>query len=670
MLCNKCGKAFDGEKECPFCGTRVIKIGVDNRKKEEAPKSPFVAAKVEEPKDDEAEAKAKASQNAKHKAVAEETKVTAEAEAKVEKVEAKTEAKAKAEAKTKAEAKAETEAKAEAEAKTEAEAKAETKAEIFKTEVRSEESDANAEAAFATYVKNAPEQVNPEKADDIGVVDNTADDPLSDVDDMDEDFTPVYGAFVPRGVTPKPSAPVEIVEAPSDSKVKDPKKSKLITFGIVGAASVAIIIGGVVGTNIVLKNSKYNKAMNSFNNHDYTASYDMFSELGSYKDSDFWAQYSKSEQDIQNIAGLEAEHKFAAIIEIYSNRAGFFGSTEEGIEASKLSIEYDIVRRAFENKAAKKYGMAKAEFDSLTLLREKYKEQVYICEALDCAQDEWWEDVVANLYAIQIGDYELSFLDNPKNEEEEFISAFYNDNYIDYDKIDTIAEILKPASTDQQEVYDLLLVNLKYDKATYLLNGENYESAKAIFDELGDFADSAERSAECDEMLAGMAEQYELAKSFYDNGEYYSAKAAWEACGDYKDSAEMAASCVQEMPESGSMSVSPDGPNPVYISAPSDKSLFFRVYDSDGSVVAQIFVGAGEQETLKLNQGNYIMKAAFGTEWFGEKELFGNDGIYRKILYNGSDSIPIVYPYYLKVNFSDGPSSVSGTSISDGAAGM
>lgn len=631
MLCNKCGKAFDGEKACPFCGTRVIKIGVDNSKKEEAPKSPFVAAKVEEPEDDETEAKAKAdaaaeaeaARNAETEAEAKETKVTSGAEAKVEEAEAKI-----------------------------------------------EEADVNAEAADAEDMKTAPEQVRPETNDNFGAVDNLADDPMSDPDAMEEDFTPVNSAFVPRGITPKPSAPVEIVEAPSDSKVKDPKKSKLITFGIVGAASVAIIIGGVVGTNIVLKNSKYNKAMDSFNSQDYTTSYSMFSELGSYKDSDFWAQYSKSEQDIQNIDSLEAEHKYAAIIEIYSNRAGFFGSTEEGIEASKLSNEYDIVRRAFENKAAKKYGMAKAEFDSLDLLKEKYKEQIYICEALDCAQDEWWEDVVANLYAIQIGDYELSFLDNPENEEEEFISAFYNDNYIDYDKIDTIAEILKPANADQQEVYDLLLVNLKYDKATYLLNEESYESAKAIFDELGDFADSAERSAECDEMLAGKAEQYEIAKSFYDNGEYYSAKAAWEACGDYKDSAEMAASCVQDMPESGSMSVSNGGSNPVYITAPSDRALLFRVYDSDGDLVAQIFVGAGEEETLELAEGNYVMKVAFGSEWYGEKELFGNDGIYRKILYNGSDSIPIVFPYYLKVNFSGGPSSVSGTSISDGAAGM
>ena len=51
-----------------------------------------------------------------------------------------------------------------------------------------------------------------------------------------------------------------------------------------------------------------------------------------------------------------------------------------------------------------------------------------------------------------------------------------------------------------------------------------------------------------------------------------------------------------------------------------------------------MYIKSGSTATVKLPAGTYILKIATGKgEWYGEKEMFGPNGVYQR-LKNGSSS--------------------------------
>lgn len=74
-----------------------------------------------------------------------------------------------------------------------------------------------------------------------------------------------------------------------------------------------------------------------------------------------------------------------------------------------------------------------------------------------------------------------------------------------------------------------------YNQAIALFDSGNYESAKIIFEALGDYENSSEYVKDCD---------YHMAKDEYNNGNYKSAIAIYESLGEYKDSSEQITICT------------------------------------------------------------------------------------------------------------------------------
>ncbi len=66
-----------------------------------------------------------------------------------------------------------------------------------------------------------------------------------------------------------------------------------------------------------------------------------------------------------------------------------------------------------------------------------------------------------------------------------------------------------------------------YDQAVALMQSQDFDTSKMIFEKISDFADSAEMIKECD---------YQLALSFEKNGAFVDAMVAFTILGDYKDS--------------------------------------------------------------------------------------------------------------------------------------
>lgn len=77
-----------------------------------------------------------------------------------------------------------------------------------------------------------------------------------------------------------------------------------------------------------------------------------------------------------------------------------------------------------------------------------------------------------------------------------------------------------------------------YDEAVTLMQNGDYESAMALFEDLGDYQDAPDRVNACEQAIA-----YQDATDLLDAGDYQAARDAFEALGDYNDAQDMVATC-------------------------------------------------------------------------------------------------------------------------------
>ena len=86
---------------------------------------------------------------------------------------------------------------------------------------------------------------------------------------------------------------------------------------------------------------------------------------------------------------------------------------------------------------------------------------------------------------------------------------------------------------------------------------------------------------------------------------------------------------------------------------------YFEVYDKDKKSVVSLFVAGENSVETWLPGGNYYIKEATGTKWYGEKELFGDEGTYETMIFNESEddryvtSLEEGYQWDIKINASE-----------------
>ena len=462
-----------------------------------------------------------------------------------------------------------------------------------------------------------------------------------------------------------PEADSQVRPAPEDIKPKKSKKPLIVVLSVI--AAVIILVGAGIGVFFYLLVQKYNKASEAFENGNYEESLDLFTQLKTFKDSEYWAQCSQVELDYQKVDGLIDAEDFDGAITILTEVEDFYGSDSKGREAKALKTECETVKEAFAQKDQKNYFEAKGKFNSLTKFKEKYAAQVNLCDAHLAETNRAWMIVIANIYGIQTGDLELQFITNPKTDDDKFISGAYNDGTTDYDKINSI---VKPADDEQKALVESAIKGLKYDNAFKLMEEKKYEEALAIFNELGDFLDASTQAGVAKGKIDELNKKYEEAQKYFDNGEFYKAKAAWTEISFWKDSADKASKCAQTMPENGSMKKG-SGSITLTINAPAKINALLRVYNSSNEVVAQVFLAAGSSSSVKLNAGTYTIKVAYGTEWYGETDLFGAKGAYLQLKNGTSDSFTFKKNYKYTLKLQSGTSgNVGSSTVGGGAAGM
>jgi hypothetical protein len=604
MFCSTCGKEVEDSKFCPFCGSPI-----------EAATAP-----AEEP--------------------------AAEAAPEAKEAEAPSE-----------------------EPKAEAEAPAETPAEEPAAEPEAP-AEASAEEPAAEPAPSQPEILEPVEAisSEVTAV-SPIETPAPAPSPIDEAAMAPAPAEAPAAAPAPEAAPeADSQVRPAPEAITPKKKSKkplIIVLSVI--AAVILLVGAGVGVFFYLLVQKYNKASEAFENGNYEESLELYTQLKTFKDSEYWAQCSQVELDYQKVDGLIETEDFDGAITILNEVEEFYEGDSKGREAKALKTECETVKEAFAQKDQKNYFEAKGKFNSLTKFKEKYASQVNLCDAHLAETNRAWMIVIANIYGIQTGDLELQFITSPKTDDDKFISSAYNDGTTDYDKINSI---VKPADDEQKALVESAIKGLKYDNAFKLMEEKKYEEALAIFNELGDFLDASTQAGVAKGKIDELNKKYEEAQKYFDNGEFYKAKAAWTEISFWKDSADKASKCVQTMPENGSMKKG-SGSITMNINAPAKINALLRVYNSSNEVVAQVFIAAGKSSSIKLNADTYTIKVAYGTEWYGETDLFGAKGAYLQLKNGTSDSFTLKKNYKYTLKLQSGTSgNVGSSTVGGGAAGM
>jgi len=187
---------------------------------------------------------------------------------------------------------------------------------------------------------------------------------------------------------------------------------------------------------------------------------------------------------------------------------------------------------------------------------------------------------------------------------------------------------------------------LDYNAAAALLENGEYEKAKQVFDRLDVFLDSMALSVQCQNHI-----DYSAAETALNNGEYYEAYELFSALGGFSGADERVLDCVQPNPKNGELYRNPDFKSKscsVTIKVgDTGESLYLKIYTADDVLVSTVFVTSGQKTKIKLPSGSYRMKAAYGVEWFGKTDMFGNAGYYEVLIFEDGTDIDTLSSKYI-----------------------
>ena len=186
----------------------------------------------------------------------------------------------------------------------------------------------------------------------------------------------------------------------------------------------------------------------------------------------------------------------------------------------------------------------------------------------------------------------------------------------------------------------LSLTSLEIEEA---MAGGDYEYALSLLDtEFGEELEDREAIAlQCRNEIS-----YAEADAAFSDGLNYTAYDLFKALGSFRDAEERAKECVLENPKTGEVYHNPDYSSKgcslkIDPNTSNGTNTYFKIYIVSGSeeiLVSSVFIKSGSTASVKLPAGTYILKIASSKgEWYGEKEMFGPNGVYQR-LKNGSSS--------------------------------
>jgi tetratricopeptide (TPR) repeat protein len=345
--------------------------------------------------------------------------------------------------------------------------------------------------------------------------------------------------------------------------------------------------------------------------------------------------------DYENAVMLMEDGKHELALELFDELKGFRDAVELAVECRNY-INYEEARRLF---SIGEYSQAKLVFIAL----DDYKESAVL--AVECQKHIDYNNAAE---IMRSGDYEKA--------RELFLSlgSFLNsaslvaecDNNLAYQEAVILMEsgeyaqavsILEPLVElrfpDSLELLEICNYYISYNEAIALMGMGKYEDAQILLNPLAsfDFEDSLTLFMEC---------IYAQADAAYTEGLFYAAYVLFRDIIGYKDSRSRAESCIQDNPPTGELFRNSDFSGravSVRVRTPRDQvhSTFVKVYTEDGIHVSSLFIRGGDSPTLRIPTGTYMFRAAYGENWFGEEEMFGDEGHYETLIIDNATTYRI-----------------------------
>jgi len=255
---------------------------------------------------------------------------------------------------------------------------------------------------------------------------------------------------------------------------------------------------------------------------------------------------------------------------------------------------------------------------------------------------------------------------------------------------------------DAAELAEFCQNSLDYEAAAALESGGEYDQALAAFEALGTFSDSEDHVRACSdeldyaaamalmdkgsyaaaaEKLAAPAESklrdsvsqlnycnkkvaYAEAEQSLADGENYSAYKTFITLGQFEDAADRALECILDAPKNGQVYRNENYPArqaDLKVVNSYDMATYLKLYSDNGDLVCTFYISANKTATVHVPAGTYILKRAFGTDWFGLNDMFGDDGYYYLQRIGDSYEFEMEKNYIYTLSSSGG----SGTPVSD-----
>lgn len=363
------------------------------------------------------------------------------------------------------------------------------------------------------------------------------------------------------------------------------KRNKRILFYF-SIVIFLLVISGFIAIKIIQKKD-YSYALNLMDQGKYTKAAKAFETMGKYKNSHKLKMTCEIMPDYEDAVQRMNEGDYAAAAQKFSKLGSFLDAKEKSIYCIN-SQAYQKARKLMDE--GYYIGAANA-FRSLSGFKNSKTMAVECVHLSEYGQAK-------QLY--KAGEYQKA------------IKAF--------EKLEDFKDSKEMVARCLEKTYQIGLKLMKKSK---------YTKAKDIFSEIKDYKDSLELCVVCENYA--IRAKYNKADAAYRAGKYYTAYKMYTELRSYLNSEKNAKLCIRPYPK---MTVLYKNRNysfdfaPMVIHADSNEPAYLKIYSKTGILVATVFLKPGKSLSFHMPSGTYIIKEANGTQWFGEKEMFGDDGEY------------------------------------------
>ncbi|MBQ6451416.1 MAG: zinc ribbon domain-containing protein [Solobacterium sp.] len=208
---------------------------------------------------------------------------------------------------------------------------------------------------------------------------------------------------------------------------------------------------------------------------------------------------------------------------------------------------------------------------------------------------------------------------------------------------------------------------ISYSEAMELFSNGNWAEAYEIFSDLSQYDYKDADDLETESYTRSIYEQAEAALAEGHNYEAYKLfdKIDDMFYDDLPDLREKRDACILAAPASGVVyrnSAYSNNAVQLTINNSGYKNSYVKLYMGD-NLVMTVFIREDATATFWLPAGTYRMNKAYGDDWFGTDDMFGDEGRYWKCSFGGSETFTLEAGYGYEIS-----SGGQGTSISNSEA--